>query len=297
MSEDNKSIGNVVDGDSNDNNKNIKVDDPGRLEGVKKDPRKEQNNLTEEHPRFQEVYKNMKKFEVALSEKDEVIKTAAAHNKALMDKIESIANKAIDKIDSKNTENIEDKIQEKIKQLKAQKKEAQKVFDFDKADDIDDVIFDLREQLKEGKLSKRDKGNSEEIPSDTVEAVSAFREKYSWYDEDPIAQAAMNSVDVMYVKSGKWDNKPISERLEAAAQVVMKRLGLNESINNDESTINNGDKNNSSILTYNSVEGRNMVNKNKNKQIVLTDEQKKVADNFNISYEDYVKQLQYMGGN
>lgn len=255
--------------------------DPGQAEGEKKDPKVEQEKITADHPRFKEIYGKMKEFERLLAEKDEIIKGALSHNEKLVNRIDTLANKAIDTIDNSKKEIID--FDEQIREVKSKKKEALKVFDYDQAEEYDELLSNLRAAKKDAERAPK----KPVIDHDAEETVNAFIESHEWFRSDPIMAAAMERLDSIYANAPKWKNKPMAERLEAAAKEIEKKFHYTSV--QEEKFPSEPKK-----YRHNDVEGH--TGNDTRSSVKLTEAQVKIARGLGIPIDEYARQLKLVGG-
>lgn len=121
---------------------------------VKKDPVKEQDNLTPDHPRFQELYakykdseRTAKALEEKLAGQGKLLDSLTEHNKLLDAKI--IADTKITKPEPEPVD-----VSSKIKDLQRERRKLLRVDgdskDYDRIDDLEDNISELKEQKLTG---------------------------------------------------------------------------------------------------------------------------------------------------
>src|SRR5208337_2990564 len=130
--------------------------DPGSLEGTrgKVDPRSAQDNMTEDHPRFKEIYGKLKGTERELEsfkkEKEtsnKLIDEMRRHNQELAKRIDGVEKAKSAPAEDKGP--TKEELQGKIKDLNIQKAKALETFKYSEVTELDEQIFDLKIQIKE----------------------------------------------------------------------------------------------------------------------------------------------------
>ena len=272
------------------------VEDPGSLEGARKNPRTEQDNLTPDHPKYKKIYGKMKEFERTIEDmaadraKDaEMMEAFKLHNKELAEAFkqqgaeQTVAIKeamAAPKVDPKA------ELTEKIAALEAEKVQARKDMDQDKADQIVDELMDLKIQLRTAPEPDPIAPSTDTEGTPTPEAVAAYKalaDGVEWFNNDKDMTEYAESVDDFLIKSPKWNSVPIIDRYREVVRRVEEEFGLKEK--NPEGTPAEIKRPRASAVE--SGTPRNSANKNK---ITLTDVEKELADGFGLNYDEILKQ-------
>lgn len=202
--------------------------DPGSKEGVKKDPRVEQNKLTPETPRFQEVYKSMKQGEAKIAELEKkinekpgdsaLIEEMRRHNESLEKTIKQMGE---GRESNQAGEAVKD-LETKLGELKELKKQAREKADFNNETEIDEKMADLRVEIRDAKkgiedLKKAsdDKGKKDsEMSEDDQAEFDAWIDDNTWFSKEPKKKAAAISFEKKIVKEPKFKDSSITEVLE-----------------------------------------------------------------------------------
>jgi DNA repair exonuclease SbcCD ATPase subunit len=215
--------------------------EPGTLEGTrgKVDPRTAQDALTPDHPRFRDIYRQMKdferKFEKAEKDKSEfklIIDGMKTHNQRLAEAIESgvsrIADSQVVNIEQNEMKNLEDS----LKQLKGERTQALKDADYDAVEDISDRIDTIKDRIREVKsrLAKREEDDSKkrgfaaEPDPQEIATVNSWIAEVDWYNEDPIMRASAIQLDLILFNDPKWQEKGTKARLAEVKSRIERRF-------------------------------------------------------------------------
>lgn len=270
--------------------------DPGAREGKKKDPRVEQNKLTPDTPRFQDIYKSMKKGEEKIAELEKRIEAGSGnaalveemrkHNKSLEDTLIQISgNKESGKAD-KAIEGLEDKLG-KLKELK---KEAREKADFDSETDIDEKMDNLRVDIRDAKKAIKDekkrvdddskKAKDPELTDDENVEYKEWIADNPWYTKESKKKTAAIAFEKKIVKEPEFKDSTIPEILEEVKARVEEKFKPVKGV----TTVESGGH-----LSSVQIPG----------SVKLTPMEIEVAKGLGVSPEKYAKQkaLTSMGGN
>ena len=216
--------------------------DPGTLEGTrsKVDPRVAQDALTPDHPRFKEVYGQMKKFERELEdskkEKSELkvaIDAMKSHNQRLAEAIESGVSKIADSQVINVEQNELSNLETSLKEFKDARKQALKDVDYDEVENITEKIDEVKDKIREVKARpvKREQDATKnkqtavnEPDAQEVATVNQWISEVDWYNEDPIMRAAAVQLDMILFNDQKWQEKGTKARLTEVKSRIEKRF-------------------------------------------------------------------------
>jgi len=204
--------------------------DPGKSEGQKKDPRKEQEKLSSDTPRFKEVYGKLKESERKIadleqrikgSDNSELINEMKRHNSSLEETIKQINV-------GKASESQDDKIETlnaKLIELKELKKQARETANFSVEVDIDDKISDLKLDIREAKKpAEVVKIKSDEIVSglsdDDQDEYDLWLSENDWFKNDSKKRASAITFEKKIVKEPEFAESSITEVLEEVKKRV-----------------------------------------------------------------------------
>lgn len=263
----------------------------------KKDPLKEQDKLTPDHPKFQEIYKNWKVTEKALEdirgrllEKDSVVGEMQKHNAALVKAIErsaDVTREAISgKAEDKEFSDAEHELNEQLISLRGKKAAALKGFDYDIAAELDEKIIDVKLAQKElatikiEKKENKDNGRKDTEADDNT-AFAEFAESTSWYmgeKADPIMIASAHALDKMLLGDKKWSSKPAVERLAEVKKQIETRFDWK------------GEGEKASKKKFGNTEAPDNMKQGSPKTIKLTALEVKAAREMGVSEEDWARQ-------
>lgn len=224
-------------------------------------------------PRWNEIYGKMKQYERDI----EVLKNEKEDMKALMEEMKSFNKKLSASITAQTeafTEMVKKdpkvSIDEKIQQLKIERKEALENLDYDLAEEINDKIFDL-------KLEKRDiKPKNIKPPQVDIDAYQAFITNVEWYQKDPEMRMYANELDKEFAMDSVWGKRSVKDRLAEIKKRTEKRFDYN-------------------VPKVSGVEGVVGYGKT-SKSIKLSQDEMALANAFGLSYEDWAKQKLYIEG-
>lgn len=268
--------------------------DPGQLEGKpKKDPLIEQNNITPESPRFQEVYGKMKEFERKLKENEakesetkKLIEEMRRHNKELMNSFTSTMKDVSSALIEDDVKDEITSIEGKINALKEAKQSALNDLDYAKAESIGEEILDLKLELRELKKEKGNKTSKTQVDSgdkkiiqQVAEPFVKFIEENKWYTEDPIAQGAAIAIDALLVKDPVWNQKPVEERLAEVQRRIYARFPEYAKNGTKKETKPGG-------VDMSETQSRRDISVE-----TLTPDEKAIAKAFGMTEAEYAKQL------
>lgn len=254
-------------------------------EKPKVDPRDAQEKITPEHPRFKEVYGKLKDSErkieelsktvESLSSTTEIIDELKNHNMKLADTLDRMMEgKEKDKVVSEI-----DVIQSKIADLKKIRIEARKELEYEKIDNLDDEIDELKDKLRTMKLTPQ----TQQYDAELIEVFDNFVQENPWFLDDDIMQAAAYTIDAKLLKDSKY------ARNHTARYAEVKRIV-------EEKFKFNG-RSNSKQPTFANVEGSSVKNSGGSlKSVNLSAEHVRAADLLGIAHDRYAKQLLAMGG-
>lgn len=281
--------------------------DPGALEGLsqkKTDPR--ETEPPPDHPRFKEIYRKMKDYERGLAERDEVIKGAQEHNKALADKLEALAGKAMDSMDA----------------MAKQPRPVPKAVPKAEIDDLDEQIADLEAQLAEAldlethnpkraasitrriqKLEAAKLRHEFSSPKDPKDPPPENKGKQppppdpgvvwfldaakDWWAKDPLMTGAAKELDMVLSNDPAWKGKSVRDRLEEVKRQVEEKFnpsGKDDKRKNDPPSPN--PKPSQGLVEPGNLSG----NAGNPRVIKLTPQERQVAAGLGISDQDYAKQ-------
>lgn len=286
--------------------------DPGQAEGLpKRDKRTEQENITEDHPRFKKVYAKLKDAERKLAERDakdkerdKLIDEMRQHNRSLADKVGVLETSATTTIGKEGEFKDNSKeIEESITKLKKDKKVALEAYDHEKVAEIDEELIDAKIALKEsrqrkaeasagshasGKNAPASSDGSKKLTASEQADIDAFIANTPWYNEDPFMQDAMHKVDSFLANHPSWKGKPLAERLVEGAKRVEKQFNYKSA---DE-----GSTGASSVEAGVSYMGGGGVGKGVGRKVTLTAEEVRLSNAFGITAEEYARQKYFGGG-
>ncbi len=262
--------------------------DPGALEGSRKDPRLEQDKLTPDHPRFKEVYAKMKQFEEMVKKMEDekestkaLIESMKEHNAQLAKALEDGMDKVASAVGSKDAVDELDGYEAQLKALRESKKTAKEQLDFDLEIEIDEKILEVRDKIKELKSGSKT-GTQAKITQDDQKVINKWISTTEWYNEDPIMRAAAIEIDRILTYDPKWSGRSLSERLAEVKDRVEKRFNYtNESSKNDPRP---------------AVESGRHSPPPSATSVKLTSEQEELIKGLGISREAYIKQLSLVKG-
>jgi hypothetical protein len=214
----------------------VTVQDPGALEGVKKDPRKEQDKLTPDHPRFREVYKDREELKrrVEVLEKKqegsispEVLEEMRRHNQSLEKTIEELRGSRASDDNANDLKGLEDKLGE----LRNMKREAREQANFDRETEIDDKITDLKVDIREIKRQIEKDKDAAAKPPDTKdkegklsdedqEIFDEWVKENPWFTKSPKRRKYATKVEKEIIKEPEFELAEFDEILEEVAKRV-----------------------------------------------------------------------------
>jgi len=215
--------------------------DPGSQEGVKKDPRVEQNKLTPDTPRFQDIYKEMKQGQEKIAELEKKIEVGSGntalveemrkHNQALEKTIQGISEKNSSETADTTVKDLETKLTE----FKELKKAAREKADFESETDIDEKMADLRVDIRDAKKAKAapktpEKKESEISDDDTAE-YELWKADNPWFTKEPKKKAYAILVEKKIVKEPEFADSTITEVLEEVGKRVEEKFKPVEGVN------------------------------------------------------------------
>jgi hypothetical protein len=233
----------VVDINKDESDKGTPWVDPGAQEGVKKDPRVEQNKLTPDTPRFQEIYKSMKKGEEKIAELEKKVE-AGSGNAALIEEmrrhnesLEKAIKQSSGNIDSNRADDAIKGLETKLGELKTLKKSAREEANFDSETEIDEKMADLRVEIRDGKKAieaekkvaieaadKTKKAKDSELSDDDKVIYNDWIADNSWYTKEPKKKAAAIAFEKKVVKEPEFADSTIMEILEEVGKRVEEKF-------------------------------------------------------------------------
>lgn len=290
----------VVIGEEHKEEPKEEIADPGQMEGKRRD----QSRVPPE--RFEEVYAKWKNSERKISEFSEklasneaVMEEVRKHNKALMEKLETISTKAIDAIEQprtppgqteeppavtaarKSVEELEDRKAEALDRLDSKEviridKELRKLERV-----LDGYEFYKAEQAKKAS-SKPDKPQKQPDPQEqtTDPDIAKFISETPWYQKDPIMTGAAKEYDLYLMQKPEWSKEPLAKRLAEVKRVIEEKF-----------------KPSKSTRPSGAESGLNLQRPSSGQRTVkLTQQQIAVAAGLGLTNEEYAKQLNFIGG-
>jgi hypothetical protein len=239
-----------------------------------------------EHPRFKQVYGQMKQFERDLSflkeelvKKESLIKEMASHNKNLSEAISKGFDSLVKGKEEETKESQTAKIEKQISELQEKRRAAVKDEDYDLINEIDGRIVDLKIDLREIKNKPVEKPPPPlpEINAEDIAVLKRFVSETEWWNEDPIMRASAIAIEKLLSTDPKWGNESLVERLKEVKRRVEERFNYGKK---PPSMVDKGG------------ESRSFVNiQNGKLQYKLTPEQKEFARITGCTEEEYAKQL------
>jgi hypothetical protein len=269
---------------------NVKdIPDPGAQEGIRKDPRVEQDKLGPESPRFQEVYKNWKDAERRLEKLEAgskgtdnlaIIEEMRRHNASLEETIKQIGASKDVASDESAIKGLDDKLVE----LKDLKRQAREKADFDTETKIDDSIADLKLDMRELKKAVEDKKKAptkpdekeDNLTDDEREEYSLWMDENEWFTNDTKKRASAVAFEKKVLKEPEFKDATITEVLEEVGKRVEEKFKPVTGTNQVE------------------VGGERMQTTGRPGSIKLSKTEVEVAQGLGIPLETYAKQKSLM---
>lgn len=225
----------------NDVEKDEKWIDPGSQEGVKKDPRKEQDKLTPDTPRFQEIYRSMKEGQDKIKELEKKIEAGSGnsalveemrkHNQALEKTIQGISERG----SSESTSTVVEGLETKLVEFKELKKQARERADFESETDIDEKMADLRVDIRDAKkamkVDKVPEKKESEMSEDDQAEYDFWVADNPWFSKEPKKKAYAVLVEKRIVKEPEFVDSTITEVLEEVGKRVEEKFKPVEGVN------------------------------------------------------------------
>ena len=186
-------------------------------------------------PRWEEVYHKMKEYErkaLANESKMEEYEKKSVEYNALLEHNKQLA-EAIDKLSGtlekgNQVEDVVGKLTAELDSLKAAKKEARTALDFDKADEIDEKILDLRDKIKDAKLVKPAASTTTSTVTKSADdlAYDAWVTANPWFKSKPKMKQYAQGLDTTMGVDPEWSDKPFKDRLVEIAQRTKEKFGM-----------------------------------------------------------------------
>lgn len=262
-------------------------------------PAEQEGQRKVEDPREVVIQKQNKKIDFFYGKMKENEEKALAHEKELaalrerlevMDELkehtrllQEAAERTLKEKDKAGAITDTSDIDSQIVKLKAEKKAARADYDFDKADDIQEMIDELKEKKLElkalgGKPKNVDAPAMQQAPvsKDLVVAFDAFKEEAKWFNTNQSMAKYAIGVDNMLMNDPDWENKSYKERFAEVKRRTEERFDYGQK----DTGVESGSKG----------------NKGTGKSITLSKDQIAIAAKFGISPEDYAKQLAIING-
>lgn len=195
-------------------------------------------------PRWEEVYHKMKEYErkaLANESKMEEYEKKSDEYNALLEHNKQLA-EAIDKLSGtlekgNQVEDVVGKLTAELDSLKAAKKEARTALDFDKADEIDEKILDLRDKIKDAKLVKPAVTTTPTVVKSADDlAYDAWVTDNPWFKSEPKMKQYAQGLDTTMGVDPEWSDKPFKDRLVEIAQRTKEKFGMATTKEADDQT-------------------------------------------------------------
>lgn len=269
------------------------AEDPGQNEGLPKKTAQEEEHDTHSK-RFKEVYWRMKENERKYSEMLDTQKAMQEHNRALMDKLESVTSKAIDTVGevARSQSAAKDKgpqLEEKLEQLEQEKLKAMDPLNFNAelVTKLDREIRQIDRQIWERDTSAKAKQKPDQVaqPPDLDPDSKWFVEQSPWFNSNAIMRGAAIALDNELAMSPEWSNKSNRDRLAEVKRQVESQFNYASGDAKEKPT---KPKPASAVEPADSALGGNKVN------VRLTSEELKVASGFGMTPEEYARQKAFM---
>lgn len=213
--------------------------DPGAQEGVRKDPRVEQDKLTPDTPRFQEIYKNWKQSEKKIADLEKKIESGSGNAPLVEEmrkhneRLEEALKQASGSRDDNRADDAIKGLETKLGELKGMKKQAREEANFDSEGDIDEKMADLRVEIRDAKKAIKDekkaaedetkKPKDSELTADEKSIYDDWIDNNPWYKE-PKKKAAAIAFEKKIVKESEFADADISEILEEVGKRVEEKF-------------------------------------------------------------------------
>lgn len=240
-------------------------------------------------PRWKEVYKKYKDGEREIADLKEKLQSMEGrpnqsealleHNRQLAEAIEKLSST----LDKSSEADVLGSLEDKLAELRADKRKAREALDYDKEDALDEQIYQLRDQIKEAKI-KKPVSEKKEKPADPNSSqpgqgdFAAWAKDNPWYNNDPKMQRFANLMDDKLLHDPDWFDKPFRERLDEVAKLTKEKFGLARP---------------NSRRTASDVEGGGFrLGANNGTKVTLSPEELKAARIAGIEPEEYAKQKQ-----
>jgi hypothetical protein len=254
-----------------------------------------------DHPRFKEIYGKMKAFETQVEafkldkeQSGNVIDALKEHNTKLAEAIEKsmskVANTVVAKQDSDSLNNEIVNINTSINDLREQRKQSFKDADWDRADNISELIDEAKSKLvdlkrqKASKITVKDEKinipanvDMPEMDSSSKKIIDTWVKDNKWYIDDPLMQGAALQYEATKIKDASWASKPLVERLTDIKNTVEGRFGVSKKGNG------------ASGVDMSNVSGTSGAT-----EVTLSAEEVAVANALGISPKDYAQQVVFI---
>lgn len=272
------------------NNDDGKVGDDDKVKPTDTEP-------PPDHPRFHEVYGKMKSYERQVDELKKQLEEMKKLNEQLVSKMDKVVSHVESDEHNKVMSEYQAKVnalEQEVKELKEQRKKAMEDLDYDKVDELDDLIFEKRLELNELKSNKPDvkKQNDQSgetqpqqtqqpqqagLSEDDQKVLNEWLSENSWFNDDMELRAAAIGIEAeMIAKIGdEWNKKPLVERLNQVKNEVIKRYSKTDKAKLLGSVGDGG--------------SGGVSHQGGNNQTDLTPEERHLARQFGISEEDWLK--------
>jgi len=262
------------------------------------------NEPPPDHPRFKEIYGKMKEFEKQVEamkldkeQNGNMIDALKEHNTKLAEAVEKSMTKVSEAVTKKQEEdsisNEINSITTSITDIREQRKKAFSDADWDRADNLSELLDDAKSKLANLKKQKDTKivVTNEKIKVSPEEAsvmsesskkiIDTWVADNKWYLEDPLMAGAALNYEAQKMKDSEWASKPIVERLAEIKKVVEERFGMSKG--------GNGATSAPSVDISSEAGSRQVISVTS-----LSSEQMAAARALGITPEDYAQQIKFI---
>lgn len=281
---------------------------PPTIPDVKKDPKKEQDNIGPDSPRFNQIYGKLKGQERVnealvkkLEEKDDLFASVQEHQKKLTEAILKIEQGRESREVKKEQGTVLDSLNTTAKELGKSIAVAYDEGKVDEAMRLNDQLVETKVAIAQAKAApKIEQKNNEAKPvkvddnstPENTKAVAKIQGGHKWLgDNKEMTEMAVN-LDNAFRVDPAYKDVPLEERYEDVAQLVEERFGMSKSEeSNDEGT----EQKRQFAAVEEGSDGFSQGG-GTSREVVLSAEQRNIARSMDISEEDYAKQLYMIAG-
>ena len=274
--------------------------DPGQNEGKRPSagevPETVERRVSKAVAQLRGAEETIEKLKAQTSANEAVMSEVRKHNAALMEKLETLSNKAIDAVETSRQPAGDPPeivaIQKSIAELEARKEDA---VDNLKGKEVVQIDKELRklERVMEGyEFHKRQQAHQKKEPPrkqqeewdpDKDPDVIAFKKDADWYEKNPIMTGAAKEYDLHLSALPEWRGKPLSERFKEVKRVVEEQFSVKRESKPKPPGAESGI-------------GLQRPGTSGARTVKLSAQQLQVAEGLGIKPEDYAKQLAFLGG-